>query len=298
MLLTVASTGLRELGRRRVALLFVFLLPCVFYLARIDVSWQAVRFLAIGVGWAVATLSLFSHVGARRLDRRLARGSGRRGGGGLRRCGGRLQRGGKRGCLRHGGDLGPCRMAARALRPAVHAGRRLVRFDLDVGGRLRRRRRHGDGRDDDRGCVLRLDQRHEIVRSDAVVGPGPCLFIGVVRRCWRRIRIAVSFGRRSSAGQCLAERREQGTRGAGDRRRRIAGLGRADRKEGGKGRTGGCRLAIDRRLAVAGRDARRGPHVRNRSHHIVSPSLRRVRGRPLRSGRRSASATAASIAAF
>lgn len=71
MLLTVASTGLRELGRRRVALLFVLLLPCVFYLARIDVSWQAIRFLAIGVGWAVATLSLFSHVGARRLDQRL-----------------------------------------------------------------------------------------------------------------------------------------------------------------------------------------------------------------------------------
>ncbi|GAA2718892.1 hypothetical protein [Actinocorallia aurantiaca] len=72
MLLTVASTSLRELARRRVALLFVFLLPCVFYWARIDVSWQAVRFLAIGVGWAVATLSLFSHVGARRLDQRLS----------------------------------------------------------------------------------------------------------------------------------------------------------------------------------------------------------------------------------
>ncbi|WP_106401194.1 ABC transporter permease [Actinocorallia populi] len=71
MLLTVASTSLRELGRRHVALLFVLLLPCVFYLARIDVSWQAIRFLAIGVGWAVATLSLFSHVGARRLDQRL-----------------------------------------------------------------------------------------------------------------------------------------------------------------------------------------------------------------------------------
>ncbi|WP_075889522.1 hypothetical protein [Actinomyces provencensis] len=72
MLLTVTSTALREMSRRRVALLFVFLLPLVFYLVRIDVHWQAIRFLAIGVGWAVATLSLFSHVGSRRLDRRLS----------------------------------------------------------------------------------------------------------------------------------------------------------------------------------------------------------------------------------
>lgn len=72
MLLTVASASVREMSRRRVALLFVFLLPLVFYLVRIDVHWQAIRFLAIGVGWAMATLALFSHVGSRRLDQRLA----------------------------------------------------------------------------------------------------------------------------------------------------------------------------------------------------------------------------------
>jgi hypothetical protein len=72
MLFTVVSTSLHEMGRRRAALLLVFLLPLVFYLVRIDVHWQAIRFLAIGVGWAVATLSLFSHVGARHLDRRLS----------------------------------------------------------------------------------------------------------------------------------------------------------------------------------------------------------------------------------
>lgn len=72
MLLTVASTCLREMSRRRAALLFVFLLPLVFYWVRIDVHWQAIRFLAIGVGWAIATLSLFSHVGSRRLDQRLS----------------------------------------------------------------------------------------------------------------------------------------------------------------------------------------------------------------------------------
>lgn len=71
-MLTVAVTGLRELSRRRVALLCVLVLPLVFYLVRIDVHWQAIRFLALGLGWAIATLALFSHVGARRLDQRLA----------------------------------------------------------------------------------------------------------------------------------------------------------------------------------------------------------------------------------
>ena len=72
VLWAVAVTSLVELSRRRVALLFVLLLPLVFYLVRIDVPWQALRFLAIGVGWAVATLALFSHVGARRIDQRLS----------------------------------------------------------------------------------------------------------------------------------------------------------------------------------------------------------------------------------
>lgn len=71
-LLTVALTTLRELSRRRIALLFVFGLPLVFYVVRIDVPWQALRFMTLGVGWAIATLALFSHVGARRLDQRLS----------------------------------------------------------------------------------------------------------------------------------------------------------------------------------------------------------------------------------
>jgi len=72
VLWAVSVTSIIELSRRRVALLFVLLLPLVFYLVRIDVPWQALRFLAIGVGWAVATLALFSHVGARRIDQRLS----------------------------------------------------------------------------------------------------------------------------------------------------------------------------------------------------------------------------------
>ncbi|MGC7097742.1 hypothetical protein ACPZ19_23990 [Amycolatopsis lurida] len=72
MLSTIAVTSLRELLRRRAALSLVTLLPLAFYAARIDLEGQAVRFLALGVGWAVATLALFSHVGSRHLDRRLA----------------------------------------------------------------------------------------------------------------------------------------------------------------------------------------------------------------------------------
>jgi hypothetical protein len=65
-------TGLRELSRRRTALAFILLLPMAFYFVRIDVHWRAIRFLSIGVGWAIATLSLFSHAASRHMDRRLA----------------------------------------------------------------------------------------------------------------------------------------------------------------------------------------------------------------------------------
>ena len=68
---TIAKIGVKETLRRPLALFLVFLLPMVFYLVRLDVQWQAIRLLAIGVGWAVATLSLFSGVVSSQLDRRL-----------------------------------------------------------------------------------------------------------------------------------------------------------------------------------------------------------------------------------
>ncbi|OAP85444.1 hypothetical protein A4H34_10205 [Peptidiphaga gingivicola] len=68
---TIAKIGVKETLRRPLAVFFVFLLPMVFYLVRLDVQWQAIRLLAIGVGWAVATLSLFSGVVSSQLDRRL-----------------------------------------------------------------------------------------------------------------------------------------------------------------------------------------------------------------------------------
>jgi hypothetical protein len=71
MISTVARVGLRELSRRPLALLLVTALPLAFYVVRADVPGQAIRFLSLGVGWAVATLALFTHVSARHLDRRL-----------------------------------------------------------------------------------------------------------------------------------------------------------------------------------------------------------------------------------
>ena len=68
---TIAKIGVKETLRRPLSLFLVFLLPLVFYLVRLNVQWQAIRLLAIGVGWAVATLSLFSGVVSSQLDRRL-----------------------------------------------------------------------------------------------------------------------------------------------------------------------------------------------------------------------------------
>lgn len=71
MIRAVLVTSLQEMTRRITALVFILLLPLAFYLVRIDVHWQAIRFLSIGIGWAVATLSLFTFIAARDLDRRL-----------------------------------------------------------------------------------------------------------------------------------------------------------------------------------------------------------------------------------
>ena len=71
MIRAVFVTSLQEMSRRLTALVFILLLPLAFYLVRIDVHWQAIRFLSIGIGWAMATLSLFTFIAARYLDRRL-----------------------------------------------------------------------------------------------------------------------------------------------------------------------------------------------------------------------------------
>ena len=68
----VALITLRELARRRGALALATLLPLVFYMVRLETHWTAIRLLSIGLGWATATLALFTQVSSRSVDRRLA----------------------------------------------------------------------------------------------------------------------------------------------------------------------------------------------------------------------------------
>lgn len=68
----VAMVTTHELARRRGALVLALLLPLTFYLARIDTYWTALRLLSIGLGWAAATLTLFTSVSSRSIDLRLA----------------------------------------------------------------------------------------------------------------------------------------------------------------------------------------------------------------------------------
>ncbi|MEU4619335.1 hypothetical protein AB0G04_05040 [Actinoplanes sp. NPDC023801] len=69
--LVVAGLSAREVSRRRTALLLVISLPLWFYLVRRDLTGQSTRMLAIGIGWAVSTLTLFVVNAARGVDPRL-----------------------------------------------------------------------------------------------------------------------------------------------------------------------------------------------------------------------------------
>ena len=78
-ILTVAEMALREIARRRSVLLILALLPLAFYLSRRDGHLgQSIRFVCLGIGWAVSTAALFAGNAARGLEPRL-RLSGYRG---------------------------------------------------------------------------------------------------------------------------------------------------------------------------------------------------------------------------
>ena len=71
-LLTVAEMTLREVARRRSVLLFLALLPLAFYLSRRgDHLGQSIRFVCLGIGWALATAALFAGNAGRGLEPRL-----------------------------------------------------------------------------------------------------------------------------------------------------------------------------------------------------------------------------------
>jgi hypothetical protein len=63
--LTIARMSLREVARRRGVVILMIMLPLSFYLVRRDLPGQSIRFLALGIAWAVSTLSLFGACTAR-----------------------------------------------------------------------------------------------------------------------------------------------------------------------------------------------------------------------------------------
>jgi hypothetical protein len=73
-LLTAGEMTLRGLLRRRASLALLVALPLAFYLARHSQPWQAVRFLGVGLAWAVSTVALFASLSARETEPRLRTG--------------------------------------------------------------------------------------------------------------------------------------------------------------------------------------------------------------------------------
>ena len=69
--IVVARMSIREVRRRRGVLILLVLLPLAFYLVRRDQQGQSIRMLALGLGWAVSTLALFSSTAARSVEHRL-----------------------------------------------------------------------------------------------------------------------------------------------------------------------------------------------------------------------------------
>jgi hypothetical protein len=67
----VAEMTLRGLARRRGTLALLVALPLLFYVARHSLAGQSVRFLAIGLAWAISTLALFAALAARDTEPRL-----------------------------------------------------------------------------------------------------------------------------------------------------------------------------------------------------------------------------------
>ncbi|WET78723.1 ABC transporter permease [Amycolatopsis sp. QT-25] len=71
-ILTVAEMALRELLRRRSVLLILMLLPLLFYLSRRgDHLGQSIRFVCLGLGWALSTAALFAGSASRAMEPRL-----------------------------------------------------------------------------------------------------------------------------------------------------------------------------------------------------------------------------------
>jgi len=72
--LLVAEMTSHDLWRRRAVLGLLAVMPLAFYLARRDSTGLAVRFLSLGLAWAISTAALFSSNAAKAVERRLRLG--------------------------------------------------------------------------------------------------------------------------------------------------------------------------------------------------------------------------------
>ncbi|MEH1123922.1 hypothetical protein [Micromonospora sp. CPCC 206061] len=71
-ILTVAEMAVREMLRRRAVLALLLAMPLAFYLVRRgDHVGQSIRFLLLGIAWAVSTASLFASGSSRPVEPRL-----------------------------------------------------------------------------------------------------------------------------------------------------------------------------------------------------------------------------------
>lgn len=69
---TVAEMAVREIARRRTVLAIILLLPLAFYLTRRQEHLgQSIRFVFLGLSWALSTAALFAASAARGIEPRL-----------------------------------------------------------------------------------------------------------------------------------------------------------------------------------------------------------------------------------
>jgi hypothetical protein len=69
--LVVARATAVELLRRRAVVVLLVAMPLAFYVARHDLTGQSIRFLSVGLAWAVSTLAAFAAIAGQAFDPRL-----------------------------------------------------------------------------------------------------------------------------------------------------------------------------------------------------------------------------------
>ncbi len=69
--LVVARATAVELLRRRTVVVLMIAVPLAFYVARHELTGQSIRFLAVGMAWALSTLAAFAGIAGQAIDPRL-----------------------------------------------------------------------------------------------------------------------------------------------------------------------------------------------------------------------------------